>query len=60
MKKNVVIPSRADGEGSLKCKLRYALTKEAVIAGARSLAPKAFGAQDDTRFLPPGTLPPQT
>ena len=58
MMESVVIPSRADGEGPLKCKLRYALTKEAVIASARSLA--VCAARDDTRFLPSGTLHPRT
>jgi hypothetical protein len=50
MKKNAVIPSRADGEGPPNCKFRYALEKEALIAGARSLA--VCAARDDTRFLP--------
>ncbi len=50
MKKSAVIPSRADGEGPLSCKLRYALKEEAPIADERSLA--VCTAREDTRFLP--------
>jgi hypothetical protein len=45
MKKNAVIPSRADGEGPLNCNLRYSLTRKGPTAGARSLA--VCAARDD-------------
>src|SRR5436190_8968742 len=56
MKRSCVIPSRADGEGPLSCKLRYALKREAAIAVARSRA--VCAARDDRRFLPFVTFHP--
>jgi hypothetical protein len=58
MKKSAVIPSRADGEGPLNCKLRYALSKEPPRAGARSLA--VCAARDDMLVRVAMTFHPRT
>jgi hypothetical protein len=55
MKKSAVIREvTAATEGPLNCKFRYTLEKEALIAGARSLA--VCATRDDPRFLALETL----